>query len=78
MEDRVERLEQRAESIEARMAKMEIGLAQNTQTTNDIKRDTGKLLAMFEASKFGVEAIKWMTTVGGAILLAWVTVKGVK
>lgn len=76
MEARLFAVERRAEALERRMDELVSEIRQNTETTNAIKDDTNQMLMLFKASQMGASVVKWLATVGGALIVAWAAFKG--
>ena len=66
----------RMNAIEQRMESFGKKLDDNTLTTNSIKDDTGKIVALFKASQIGAQLIRWCATVGGGAIVAYAAIKG--
>lgn len=76
VEERIAVLERRQAALEARMDEFAKALSQNNETTNAIKADTEKIVALFKASMMGATIIKWLAGVGSAIIVGVAAFKG--
>jgi hypothetical protein len=76
MEQRIAAVERRASVLEKRMDDFADEIRKNTETTNSIKQDTSQIIAFFKASQLGASIVKWCATVGGGLIIAYASYKG--
>lgn len=77
MERRISEIERRTGILEKGMDDLREQIAENTDTTNAIKRDTSQIVTLFKASQLGASIVKWLATVGGGAIVAYAAFKGV-
>lgn len=68
-------LDTRIAGVERRVGTLESMVRDNTGVIGSIKGDTEELLAILHASRFGASLVKWVATVGAAIVAAWTAVR---
>ena len=77
VERRIAEIERRTGLLEKGMDDLREKIAENTDTTNAIKRDTSQIVTLFKASQLGASIVKWLATVGGGAIVAYAAFKGV-
>ncbi len=77
VERRISEIERRTGILEKGMDDLREQIAENTDTTNAIKRDTSQIVTLFKASQLGASIVKWLATVGGGAIVAYAAFKGV-
>ncbi len=76
MEARILALEQNHAKLESRLTELDKKIAENTETTNSIKADTSRIVALFQASQIGATLVKWGATVGASLIVGYAAFRG--
>ena len=75
---RFDTIDTRIDSITRKQSEIDRDLSLNTQVTQEIKKDTAALVALFNGSKVLGAIIKWVVAVAVGIAGAWAWVKGIR